>query len=97
MGRQYWINVSAGVFLCSFLFFFNRDVAFSGSRKYSFLSFSAGTELAVRTLAVSGRMIFLNGLMEGRLSREIRTGWMMESSSGWVSEWWREWTTFSFE
>lgn len=42
-------------------------------------------------------MIFLNGLMEGRLSREIRTGWMMESSSGWMSEWWREWRTFSFE
>lgn len=39
-------------------FIFNGDVAFSGSRKYSFLPSSAGTELAVRILSVSDRRIF---------------------------------------
>lgn len=62
-------------------FFLNGDVACSGSRKYSFLSSSAGTELAARTLDVSDRRVFLNGLMEGRLNKAICPGWVMESSS----------------
>lgn len=83
MGRQPWISVSAGVSLQ--LPFSNGDVACSGSRKYSFLSSSAGTELAVRTHDVSDKRVFLNGLMEGSLSKAICAGWVMESSSGGLS------------